>query len=375
MATTLPPTLRKAALLIRSLDADSSAVLLGQLSDDEAQAVRRAIRDLGEVDPLEQEELRLELRTAPLEDSTPVDESGVELALSTDLDSPLNDVPRPLNQSANDADQPFGWLEGGDLPSLAAILEREHLSTVAVVLSHLPPRRASEVLSALPPVRRAAALERLADLGESDRASLEVIERELAEWIRAQKAERQRRADRLISIQAILRHSSPSTCDSVLSDIAMHDESLAREIGEVRSTARNAKPQLPSRPIGGQAATLEHRESASVTTKKSTPRSSEVVPTTAPPQFAFERLVELTDTQLVELFRNCSSDCVVLALAGASDQLTRRVESRLPKNVAKELRRRMHNLSSVRLSDFAKAQERVASVAAKVFLHRPNPSK
>ena len=65
MATTLSPTLRKAALLIRSLDADSSAVLLGQLFDDEAQAVRRAIRDLGEVDPLEQEELRSISTIAP----------------------------------------------------------------------------------------------------------------------------------------------------------------------------------------------------------------------------------------------------------------------------------------------------------------------
>ncbi len=373
MATTLSPTLRKAALLIRSLDADSSAVLLGQLSDDEAQAVRCAIRDLGEVDPLEQEELRSELRAAPFED--PVTESGVELTLSTDLDNPLSNVPPPVDQSVIDTDQPFGWLEGGDLPSLAAILEREHLSTVAVVLSHLPPQRASEVLSALPPVRRAAALERLADLGESDRASLEVIEKELADWIRAQKAERQRRADRLISIQAILRHSSPSTCDSVLSEIAMHDESLAREIGRVRSTTRDARPRLPSRPIGAQAATLEHRGIASVPTKESTPPSSEVVPTAAPPQFAFERLVELTDIQLAELLRSCSSDCVVLALAGASKQLARRIESRLPKSVVKELRRRMHNLSSVRLSDFAKAQERVASVAANVILNRSNPSK
>ncbi len=156
MAITSTPTLRKAALLIRSLDADSAAVLLSQLSASEAKAVRAAIRELGEVDPDEQEQLREAFRPASEMRQTAPDEAGVELVLSTDVPPETPSEPmRPAVVATPPAppavDQPFAWLEGGDLPSLAAMLEREHLSTVAVVLSHLPADRASEVLSALPP--------------------------------------------------------------------------------------------------------------------------------------------------------------------------------------------------------------------------------
>jgi flagellar motor switch protein FliG len=43
--------LRKAAVLLRGLDADTAAMLLGQLSAEEAAALREAMRGLGPVDP------------------------------------------------------------------------------------------------------------------------------------------------------------------------------------------------------------------------------------------------------------------------------------------------------------------------------------
>ncbi len=380
MTTTPTPTLRKAAVLIRSLDAESAAVLLSQLSRKEAKAVRQAIRELGDVDPDEQEELRKALRKVDPRDEL-TSNAGVEIAFSSDVTEPstIDTVP-PTTEVASapshPTNQPFGWLEGGDMPSLAMMLEREHLSTVAVVLSHLPPDRASAVLSALPPNRRAAAIERLADLGESDRASLEVIERELADWITAQKAERQRRADRLRSIQAILRHSSQGTCESVLAEIAAHDASLAGEIGAVRSPIAGPPSTSPTRQVGGQAAALKEpnakpprvpRHSATAATP--TPAPPQKVPT--PPTFDFERLTELNDRQLAELFRNCTGNCVVLALAGASERVTRHVETRLPKGIVRELRRRMLALSAVRLSDFSAAQEEVTRTASRLFGTHP----
>lgn len=382
MTTTLSPTLRKAALLVRSLDADSAAVLLAQLSADEARAVRQAIRALGEIDPAEQEELRAALQAQPKAIDPVADDAGVELVFSTELpdyqdvegDRPtLAALPPTPKSSAGDT--PFAWLEGGDLPTLAAMLEREHLSTVAVVLSCLPPNRASEVLAALPPGRRAAAIERLADLGESDRASLDVIERELADWIASQKAERQRRAGRLQTIQAILRHSSPTTCETVLAEIATRDELLARELGKTRSTATGTVvTRSPSRLGGQQAAALKHPlvnpKPTPLTEKKPTetartPDRSMATPPAAP--FSFERIVDLNGRQLAELFQHCSSELVVLALAGASQQVTQHIERLLPRSVVKELHRRMLALSSVRLSDFTAAQYEVAATAGRLF--------
>lgn len=396
MTSSLSPSLRKAAILLRSLDAESATVLLAQLSDDEARAVREAMKNLGDLDPLEQEELRHELRS-PVAEIEEHDHGGVELDFSTavtqqeDMATLHARVAPELVDPTPAVTRPFGWIEGGDLPSLAAILEREHLSTVAVVLSHLPPELASQVLDALPMSRRAAALERLADLGESDRDCLEVIERELAEWIATQKAEKQRRADRLQSIQAILSHSPGATCASVLQEIARHDQSLADEIGPVRSATRARQAmKLVERSLGEQAVGLRKSPPSrlATATRSVEPRRVETQPTpkpvaieeTPPPtppapkpapapkiDYPFERITELNQQQLAELFRHCDSETVVLALAGASEQVTSHIERLLPKSVVKELNRRMHNLSSIRLSDLGKAQSQLAETAGRMF--------
>src|SRR4051812_26388971 len=57
----IDPHLRKAAVVLRSLDADTAAMMLGQLSMDEAAAVRAAMRSLGPVDSDEQAKVLAEL--------------------------------------------------------------------------------------------------------------------------------------------------------------------------------------------------------------------------------------------------------------------------------------------------------------------------
>ena len=391
METTLTPSLRKAAVLMRSLDADSAAVLLAQLSNEEARAVRQAMRELGSIDPEEQEELRHSLRPAALP-AKEDDGEGVELALTSEPESLLDAYPAMDYSAVMESmvaapvasDQPFGWLELSDLPSLASMLEREHLSTVAVVLSHLPADQASQVLAALPPSRRSAALQRLADLGESDRESLEVIERELAEWIQTQKAERRRRADRLHSIQAILRHSNQETCREVMQDLAQHDELLAAELGPVRSEQQEPAKAWPVNRVARQIEALQsQRTPLSMPAEPPRPQPVQVAkpqpkPVVAPkpepqpvappaPIYPFECLAELTREQIAQVFRECRNHQVVLALAGASQRVSDHVESLLPKTVARELRRRMHALASVTLSEIETAQNEVAAVAGRRF--------
>ncbi len=48
--TNVDPNLRKAAVLLRSLDADTAAVMLGQLSAEEAATIRAAMRAVGQVE-------------------------------------------------------------------------------------------------------------------------------------------------------------------------------------------------------------------------------------------------------------------------------------------------------------------------------------
>src|SRR5687767_14003645 len=78
----LTANLRKAAVFIRSLDAETATTLLSQLSASEARALRSAIRSVGELDPEEQADVIAEFRSAkPL--ATEAASEGVELELSS----------------------------------------------------------------------------------------------------------------------------------------------------------------------------------------------------------------------------------------------------------------------------------------------------
>ena len=379
LATT---NIRKAALLVRSLDADSAALLLAQLSSQEARAVRQAVRELGEIDPEEQAQLARELRRQ--EAAAPSGEHGVELQLETgsetyEAPSRIAAPPRQTTlPTPNVTDEsPFAWLEHGDLPTLANVLEREHLSTVAVVLSHLPAQRAAELLAALPSGRRAAALQRLADLGESDRASLEVIEKSLADWIARQKRQRQLRADRLNAIRAMLKHSPREARQQVLAELARGDSPLTGELDfplEPISPHRVESP-LPAR-WAGQVSHLRvprsriegQRAVAEVADKATTPPPAPVAVKHPPlPPFEFWKLGRLNRHELALLMGSCDMQTLVLALAGGSDQVMRHVTRQLPSEVARELTRRVNHLPQVQLSEVATAQHQVAQTAAKLI--------
>src|SRR6476646_1271018 len=86
--TTMDPNLRKAAVLLRSMDADTAAMMLAQLSSEEATTLRSALRSLGRVEADEQGELLHELRQQrPAKNSSITDtRRHVELSLSSSLD-------------------------------------------------------------------------------------------------------------------------------------------------------------------------------------------------------------------------------------------------------------------------------------------------
>ena len=79
--SSITPNLRKAAVFIRSLDADTAATLLSQLSPEEAQQVRTAIRELGALDPAEQADVTGEFRRSQRATNHSASR-GVELELS-----------------------------------------------------------------------------------------------------------------------------------------------------------------------------------------------------------------------------------------------------------------------------------------------------
>jgi len=370
--------LRKAAVLIRSLDADSAAGLLAQLSAAETASVRHAIRTLGPIDPDDQADILAEFRRA----RPPANESarrGVELSLSSQADERGWQSATETQPNGN-AGKRFDFLENAPTTVLVAHLAREHAQTIAVVLSHLAPAHAAEVLAALPERLQAATIERLSVLGDTDSQSVAVLESELTAWAAQRvdrRAERGRRGD---TMAAILAAADAKTRRAILdrlrtSGVALPDESPAAAARNEQS-AVTASQRLRKLPNRSSAPTKSFRNAppSSAVTRESrpSPRSPQFpAPSPQPlPRIDFDHLIHLDDRTLAAVLHEVDPNALSLALAGSGDDLVDRICRQMPKRTAKMFRRELRRLGPTRLSDVETAQCHVAQLAAQQLARR-----
>jgi flagellar motor switch protein FliG len=338
--------LRKAAILIRSLDVDAAAALLAQLSPAEAREVREAIQTLGTVDDDERADVSAEFRRiGPLATEDP--RRGVELDLSSDSSAAAW---RDAAPHANA--RPFEFLEQAKVESLVPYLAREHAQTVAVVLAYLVPARAAQLLAALPEKLQVDALDRLSVLGDTDPSSLEVLERELADWVRRQQATRTRPTQRTDTVAAILAAAGQTARSEILANLAKHNHRLAHQVA----------PALPQR----KPEPLAMPEPALMPELAEIPQPVAVV---APrlPRLHIDDLARFDRSALTAVLRAVDSQVLVLALVGASEELTNRITDEMPAKVAKAFRKNLNCLGPTRLRDVEAAQVEVTSVAARIL--------
>jgi flagellar motor switch protein FliG len=137
--TTARDGLRKAAVLLASLPTEQRAQLLGRLELRQAAAVTAEIDKLREVTGAEQEIVAREFAQA-------------------------NAARHARRQTAGAA--PFRFLHDLDSDALLDLIADEHPQTIAMVLSHLPPRQAAAVLAGLTPEGQLSVVCRIATTDE-----------------------------------------------------------------------------------------------------------------------------------------------------------------------------------------------------------------
>lgn len=386
-------SIRKAAVLIRSLDADSAAQLLAQLQPAEARALRAAMRDLGAVDEQELLHVAAELQrwSAQTPSSPPRDQTAVVLELRGDTTSEKADAAgsslesesrcnsqlaelRQLAAIAQSPTTPFQSLIATDSRALGEFLKQEHPQTVAVVLSYLPAGKAAEALSGLTDERQAEVVQRLAELGDTDADSLRVVEHSLEIWLTEQRREQLRRSDRMSIVGSILAATQDSTRQTILSRLKTRDCQLARQLeGQVTKTVPNVNAGAPNRFDGHQALLRQKCNATEANSRERRPtrndrqhHASADRKLTADTSFAFENLAELPNQALTTLLRNVDTQLLHCACAGASQQLLERISGVLPRRLRKEFRNQLRSIGPIRLRDVEAAQQAIAQLAGRM---------
>lgn len=249
-------TIRKAAVLIASLDREAADAVINSMTTLQARLVRRAMVELGPIDPAEQNDVIEEFfRVAPLVARD--DLEGIELD-----DSLLRhfgglpaleaeEKPAPPQSTERQRETPLEFLKDADIQRLLPLVERERPQVIAVVLSHLEPERAAEILSRLPDACQVEVSHRLIELGEIDAETLLAIEEGVALWLKQHDlvqqyndspAQRGREA-----IDRILRAASEQTRHNVLSAIDPEHEATRQNV------ARSYEPAPPTPPAAREA--------------------------------------------------------------------------------------------------------------------------
>jgi flagellar motor switch protein FliG len=219
-----------------------------------------------------------------------------------------------------------------------------------------------------------------------DPESVRVVEQELAAWVASQST--QRRAQRTGgAASAILAAADVATRNAILANATHHKQRLAHMFDvEIQKgpAARGASPLPKNRVpelardsspaaarVGTQIDFLRLSRAAlgeCVERPLGPPRTQRVPPQRPREQelsLHFDDLIRLDLEFLAEVAQAVDSRVLVLALAGATHQLTDRIVSALPRRVARDLRVQMRNLGPTRLSDVEEAQKSLAKAAAK----------
>ncbi len=310
--------LRRAAILIASLDTSTADALLAQMPDGQADLVRRAIMELGDVDPDEERRVIDEFMR---NGSSRAPRNAVDAELvRTTANRPPRSVPPatavPPSFATRPEDEPFRFLHEADNEKLARLLSDERPQTIALVISHLPEDRAVTTLSLLPASMQADVIRRWGDLEKADPDILREVERGLQSRINLQFQDEHRRTLGLERVARILAEAEPRLKQAILANVEAHDAELAGQLG--------------------------------------------------PRRLEFDDLEQFDDASLATLLKSADPQVAILALAGARASLVQRVIQNLPTRAAKVLRRSLDHMGPTRISDVEQAQENLAELADKL---------
>ena len=327
VATPHCPGIRKAAVLVSSLDRKTAEVLLARMDPQQAERVRQAASQIEAIDDRERDEVLAEFRRLGplLPEKQPAGielEGGLARRLARSAPGPAAhsapDAAPEEPQEAHPSDPPFRFLREAEVDKLVKILAAERSQVTALVLSHLPPQGAGNVLARLAPALQVDVIRRLVDLEETDPAILREVERGLQRRLSEQVRMQRRRVAGLAAVTAILRAAQPRVGAKILDSLAQHDRPLMERL--------------------------------------------------TPDRLEFADLMELDDRTLATTIAAADPEIVLLALVGAPPEWLDRFLAHIPEAEVKAIRFRLDHFGPVRLSDVDEARRRLADLANRLAL-------
>ncbi len=309
--------IRKAAILILSLEKSLAAEIMSQLPKDQVEKVTFQLAQLDDVTAEEQDTVLEEFR-ALAGSRTHIERGGMEFAnelLQQSLGSDgAGEILDNVRQSMNAV--PFGFLQKAGAETLRAFISEEHPQTIALILSHLPPTLAADVLGGLESDKQMEVVTRVANMEQTSPEVIKDIEQSLESRLRETFTQQMEKAGGVPMVAQILNVTDRATNKGILELLERDDPELVDEIRRL--------------------------------------------------MFVFDDLMKLDDKSIQALLKEVDNSQWALALKGASEDIKEKILGNLSQRAAEMLKEEMEYLGPVRLSDVEGMQQQIVDTVRRL---------
>lgn len=244
MSRTSGPGLRKAAVLLVSLDPGSASALLSRFDAAEQERVAREIVRLEEHPPLpEERDAVLREFATTFREVQSTERGGLRSAqaILEKIHAPeearkiLDSIESSLGRSR------FGFLKKADVLNVAGFIADEHPQTIALILSYLPPVQAARLVETLPLPKQQEVIRRLANLEPTSPEVVQQLEKALETRLSAFSTRDLQEVDGRAAAAAVLNQVARSTERGILEALKAEEPELAEGIRRLMFTFAEAE--------------------------------------------------------------------------------------------------------------------------------------
>ncbi len=309
--------IRKAAILLLSLEKPLAAEVLSQMRKEMVEQVTLEIARLEDVSPEQQESVLDEFYSAAKQ-GTSIERGGMDLANDLLQQSLGADNAGKILESVRQSmtSVPFGFLQKAGPETLLTFIGDEHPQTIALIMSHLPPQMAAEVLAALPSIKQLDVIRRIANMEQTSPEVVRDVERSLESRMTSSFSQHLEKAGGIPLVAQILNVTDRMTNKGILESLEQEDSELVEEIRRL--------------------------------------------------MFVFDDLLKLDDRAIQALLKEVDNSMWTVALKGASEDIKQKIFSNLSQRAGDLLKEEMQFLGPVKVSDVEAMQQQIVDAVRRL---------
>lgn len=309
--------LKRAAIVLLSLEKPQAARVLNHLPKDLMELVSLEIARTDDVTKTEQEEAINEFREA-VDSRTVIERGSLDLAgelLSQSIgEEEASEIIKNIRDSLKSV--PFGFLHKFKAEDVLNFISEEQPQTIALIMSNLPTGLAADILKDLPPDKQLDVIRRVASMEQTSPEFVEMVEASLKNRMVSLFGQQSDQVGGVPLVAQILNVADRTTSKNILDTMGQESEELVEEIERL--------------------------------------------------MFVFDDIAKLDDKSIQALLKEVDNSQWAMALKGASPEIREKILGNLSKRAAENLEEEMGYLGPVRVSDVEGVQQEIVDTVRRL---------